>query len=279
MIEIKGITKRYGKHLYALKGINASLKERVTTVIGRNGAGKTTLVRILSTQLLPTSGTATIEGYDIIKDTKKVRNLISSIPQESQLIGILSPLEQMQLYLMAKGFSAQQAKAESKEALDQLELYDFRNAPSDTLSGGMKRKVFVAMALAAKSPVIFLDEPTTGLDPLSRIEVWSAIKRLTSKIILTTHYMEEAQELSNEVVVIDQGNIMTHGTIQHLLSTFNGKMRAEKLDGEEYDIKIANVAIKYIEKDKVDEFISKGYDIKRINLDDIFLSKGVMLES
>ncbi len=279
MIEIQGITKRYNKHVFALKGIEASLKERVTTVIGRNGAGKTTLIRILSTQLFPSSGTALIEGFDILKETKKVRQLISSIPQEAQLIGILSPLEQMQLYLMARGFSSSQAKEESKDALDELELYDFRNAPSDTLSGGMKRKVFVAMALAAKAPVIFLDEPTTGLDPLSRIEVWSAIKRLSSKIILTTHYMEEAQELSNEVVVIDQGKIITHGTVNNLLSTFNGKMRAEKLDGEEFDIKIANVAIKYIEQDRVDEFLRKGYDIKRINLDDIFLSKGVSLES
>ncbi|MCL4333577.1 MAG: ABC transporter ATP-binding protein [Candidatus Thermoplasmatota archaeon] len=279
MIEIQGITKRYNKHIFALKGIEASLKERVTTVIGRNGAGKTTLIRILSTQLFPSSGTALIEGFDILKETKKVRQLISSIPQEAQLIGILSPLEQMQLYLMARGFSTSQAKEESKDALDELELYDFRNAPSDTLSGGMKRKVFVAMALAAKAPVIFLDEPTTGLDPLSRIEVWSAIKRLSSKIILTTHYMEEAQELSNEVVVIDQGKIITQGTVNNLLSTFNGKMRAEKLDGEEFDIKIANVAIKYIEQDRVDEFLRKGYDIKRINLDDIFLSKGVSLES
>jgi ABC-2 type transport system ATP-binding protein len=279
MIEIQGITKRYNKHVFALKGIEASLKERVTTVIGRNGAGKTTLIRILSTQLFPSSGTALIEGFDILKETKKVRQLISSIPQEAQLIGILSPLEQMQLYLMARGFSTSQAKEESKDALDELELYDFRNAPSDTLSGGMKRKVFVAMALAAKAPVIFLDEPTTGLDPLSRIEVWSAIKRLSSKIILTTHYMEEAQELSNEVVVIDQGKIITQGTVNNLLSTFNGKMRAEKLDGEEFDIKIANVAIKYIEQDRVDEFLRKGYDIKRINLDDIFLSKGVSLES
>jgi ABC-2 type transport system ATP-binding protein len=279
MIEIEGVTKRYDRRFYALKGIDASLKERVTTVIGRNGAGKTTLIRILSTQLFPSSGTALIEGYDILKDTKKVRQLISSIPQEAQLIGILSPLEQMQLYLMARGFSSSQAKEESKYALDELELYDFRNAPSDTLSGGMKRKVFVAMALAAKAPVIFLDEPTTGLDPLSRIEVWSAIKRLSSKIILTTHYMEEAQELSNEVMVIDQGSVITQGSVSSLLSSFNGRMRAEKLDGEEFDIKIANVAIKYIDQDRVDEFLKKGYDIKRINLDDIFLSKGVSLES
>lgn len=279
MIEIEGLSKRYDKRTFALKNITALFKERVTTIIGRNGAGKTTLVRILSTQLTPTSGTAHIEGLDILKDTKKIRHIVSSIPQEAQLIGILSPLELMRLYLMARGFSALQAREESKNALDELELYDYRNVPSDTLSGGMKRKVFVAMALAAKASIIFLDEPTTGLDPLSRIEVWSAIKRLSSKIILTTHYMEEAQELANEVAVIDQGNVIAHGTIKELLSSYNGKMRAEKLDGEEFDIKIANVAIKYIEETRIEEFIKRGYDIKRVNLDDIFLSKGELLES
>jgi ABC-2 type transport system ATP-binding protein len=279
MIDIRGLRKRYDRKTYALNGVSALLERRVTTIIGRNGAGKTTLVRILSTQLFPTEGTALIEGLDIIRETKKVRKLISSIPQESQLIGILSPLEQMKLYLIARGFTSQQAITESKEALDELEMYQFRNVPSDTLSGGMKRKVFVAMALAAKAEVIFLDEPTTGLDPLSRIEVWSAIKRLSSKIILTTHYMEEAQELSEDVVVMDNGNIIAHGGISELLSNYEGKMRAEKLDGEEYDIRIANIAIKYIGQDKVEEFIRKGYDIKKVSLDDIFLSKGVLLES
>ncbi len=279
MIEIKGLGKRYDRKTIALKSIDAIFKDRVTTIIGRNGAGKTTLVRILSTQLTPTYGTASIEGLDILKDTKKIREIVSSIPQEAQLIGILSPLEHMRLYLMARGFSVAQAREESKSALDDLDLYDFRNAPSDTLSGGMKRKVFVAMALAAKAPVIFLDEPTTGLDPLSRIEVWSAIKRLSSNIILTTHYMEEAQELANEVAVINDGNVIAHGTIRELLSPYNGKMRAEKLDGDEYDIKIANVAIKYIDGGRIEEFVKKGYDIKRVNLDDIFLSRGVLLES
>ncbi|MEM1613884.1 MAG: ABC transporter ATP-binding protein, partial [Thermoplasmatales archaeon] len=243
------------------------------------GAGKTTLVRILSTQLTPTEGSAKINGLDIIKDTKRVRKVISSIPQESQLIGILSPLEQIQLYLIARGFSASDARNLGKQALDELEMYDFKDVPSDTLSGGMKRKVFVAMALASGADVIFLDEPTTGLDPLSRVEVWSAIKRLQSEIILTTHYMEEAQELSREVVVIDGGTIIAKGRISDLLSSYKGKVRAEKVDGNEFDIKIANIAIRYIEESRIEEFVKKGYDIKRISLDDIFLSRGVILES
>ncbi|MEM0130488.1 MAG: ABC transporter ATP-binding protein, partial [Thermoplasmatales archaeon] len=249
------------------------------TIIGRNGAGKTTLVRILSTQLTPTEGVARINGLDVIRDTKRVRKIISSIPQESQLIGILSPLEQIQLYLIARGYSASDARNQGKQALDELEMYDFKDVPSDTLSGGMKRKVFVAMALASGADVIFLDEPTTGLDPLSRVEVWSAIKRLPSDIILTTHYMEEAQELSREVVVIDGGAIIAKGKISDLLSPYRGKVRAEKVDGNEFDIKIANIAIRYIEESRIEEFVKRGYDIKKISLDDIFLSKGVMLES
>ncbi|MEM0128142.1 MAG: ABC transporter ATP-binding protein [Thermoplasmatales archaeon] len=279
MIEIERISKTYDKRHYALRDVTSTFRERVTTIIGRNGAGKTTLVRILSTQLLPTQGGAKINGLDIMADTKKVRRIISSIPQESQLIGILSPLEQIQLYLIARGFSASDAKKEGKNALDELEMFDFKDAPSDTLSGGMKRKVFVAMALASGADVIFLDEPTTGLDPLSRVEVWSAIKRLPSEIILTTHYMEEAQELSSEVVVIDGGTIIAKGAIGELLSPYNGKVRAEKIDGDEFDIKIANIAIRYIEESRVEEFIEKGYDIKKINLDDVFLSRGVLLES
>jgi len=279
MIDIDHISKSYDRKHYAIKDIAVKISERVTTIIGRNGAGKTTLIRILSTQLMPTTGTASINGLDILRDTKRVRKIISSIPQESQLIGILSPLEQIQLYLIARGFSARDAKRAGEEALDELELYDFRDVPSDTLSGGMKRKVFVAMALASGADVIFMDEPTTGLDPLSRVEVWSAIKRLPSEIILTTHYMEEAQELSKEVVVIDGGSVIARGSIKDLLSPYNGKVRAEKVDGDEFDIKVANIAIKYVEEDRVEEFIRKGYDIKRITLDDIFLSRGVLLES
>jgi ABC-2 type transport system ATP-binding protein len=279
MIEIKGLKKRYSKNFYALNGIDLNIDRRVTTIIGRNGAGKTTFIRILSTQLSPSEGTATIQGYDIMKDTKKVREIISSIPQEAQPIGILSPMEQVKLYLIAKGFSAQQASKAAREALEELDMDSFRNSPSDTLSGGMKRKVFVAMALASNSEVIFLDEPTTGLDPLSRMEVWSAVKRLKSKVILTTHYMEEAQELSETVCVMDSGRVVSYGTIQELLKNYENMMRAEKMGGTVYDIMIGNIAIKYIGKSDIDKFLQMGYDIKNINLDDLFLSKGVSLES
>ncbi|MGC8546197.1 MAG: ABC transporter ATP-binding protein [Thermoplasmata archaeon] len=279
MIEIEGLKKRYSRNFYALKGIDLNIDRRVTTIIGRNGAGKTTLIRILSTQLSPSEGSATIEGYDIMKDTRKVREIISSIPQEAQPIGILSPMEQVKLYLIAKGFSAQQASKAAREALEELDMDNFRNSPSDTLSGGMKRKVFVAMALASNSEVIFLDEPTTGLDPLSRMEVWSAVKRLKSKVILTTHYMEEAQELSDTVCVMDSGKAVSYGTIQELLKSYENMMRAEKMGGTVYDIMVGNIAIKYIGKSDVDKFLQMGYDIKNINLDDLFLSKGVSLES
>ncbi len=279
MIEITDLHKKYSRNFVALKGLNLLLDNRVSTIIGRNGAGKTTLLRILSTQLYPTKGTAIIEGYDIIKETRKVRSIISSIPQEAQPIGILSPMEQIKLYLIARGFTAQQAGKEARFALDELDMDEFRNSPSDTLSGGMKRKMFVAMALASNSDVIFLDEPTTGLDPLSRMEVWSAIKRLKSKIILTTHYMDEAQELSDFVAVMDQGDVISRGTIKEILKVFDGKMRAERIDGETYDIKVGNIAVKYIDKSKVDEFLRMGYDIKQVNLNDVFLTRGMNLES
>ena len=225
MIETQDIVKRYKNGTKALNGISLTLDKRVSAVIGMNGAGKTTLIRILSTQLEPTSGKASINGLDIMKDVYAIRKNIVSIPQEASPIGILTPFEHVKLYLVGRGMSMSDAERNANISLDQLELREFKHKPSDTLSGGMKRKVFVAMALSSNVDTVFLDEPTTGLDPLSRMEVWSAIRQLEGNVILTTHYMDEAQELSNEVVMIHDGKVLEKGEIKDLLSKFKGLVR------------------------------------------------------
>ncbi len=278
MIHVEDLHKRYGD-VHALRGITIDLDSKVTSIIGRNGAGKTTFIRILSTQLKPSSGTVKINGFDLEKDIEKIRKIILSIPQESQPVGIMTPLEHLILYLTARGYSMSDARIEGKKALEELEMDEFRDKPCDELSGGMKRKVYVAMALASRVDLVFLDEPTTGLDPLSRMEVWNSVRKLDSNIILTTHYMEEASELSSNVVVFNEGKITGSGSIEELLSPFKGKVRVEKIDGEDFDIKIGRLSIKYIGKEKVDEYLSRGYDIKNITLDDLFISRGVILES
>lgn len=278
MIETKALTKKYSDGVLALKSISLNTNKRVTSVIGRNGAGKTTLLRILSTQLLPSSGEVYVNSVDIIKHPDKIRNRIVSIPQEAAPIGVLTAFEQVKLYLVGRGFSYVSSTQEANVALDNIGLREFKHSPTDTLSGGMKRKVFVAMALASNAEMVFLDEPTTGLDPLSRMEVWSAVRQIDSEIILTTHYMEEAQEMSDEVVLVETGSILEHGTVRSLLSRYDNLVRAETTQRCEDCVKIANTYIKYIHKDRVQEYVERGFTIKGINLDDLFISRGVDLE-
>ena len=278
MIEVKKLTKKYSDSVLALNEVSFKADKRVTSIIGRNGAGKTTLLRILSTQLLPSSGEAYVNGVDIIRHPDKIRSRIVSIPQEAAPIGVLTAFEQVKMYLVGRGFSYSSSTLEANRSLDEIGLREFKNTPTDTLSGGMKRKVFVAMALASNADTVFLDEPTTGLDPLSRMEVWSAIRQINSDIILTTHYMEEAQELSDEVILVETGNILEQGTVENLLARFKNLVRAETTKPCEDCIKIANTHIRYIHKDRVQEYVERGFTIKSINLDDLFISRGVNLE-
>ncbi len=279
MIEVKNLVKKYSDDVVALRGISFNANERLTSIIGRNGAGKTTLLRILSTQLMPTSGSVTINGIDIIRKPDDIRNKIVSIPQEASPIGVLTAFEQVKLYLVGRRFSYMEATREANRSLNEIGLGDFKNTPTDTLSGGMKRKVFVAMALASNAEIVFLDEPTTGLDPLSRMEVWSAIRQIDSHVILTTHYMEEAMELSDEVFLVDTGNIIEQGTVESLLSKFEGMFRAETTEPCSDCIRVSNTYIRYIKKNKVQEYLEKGFTIKNVTLDDLFISRGVSLES
>ncbi|MEM0097774.1 MAG: ABC transporter ATP-binding protein [Conexivisphaerales archaeon] len=279
MIELQELEKVYKNGQVALRGISASFKGRVTSIIGRNGAGKTTLMRILSTQLIPTSGSATINGMDILHEQDRIRKNLVSIPQEGRPIGLLTPFEHLKIYLAARGMSFQGATEASQYALKKLELWEFRNSPTDTLSGGMKRKLFVAMAIASGAETVFLDEPTTGLDPVSRLEVWSSIKELSSEVLLTTHYMEEAMALSDDIVFIDNGMIIKKGTINELLMDFDGKIRVESTQPVSGWTRIGNTYISYVDTDSASAYVRKGYSVKQVTLEDLFVRYGVQIES
>lgn len=280
MIEVRALEKRYSDGNYALRKVSFRLDKRVTAIIGRNGAGKTTLMRILSTQLEQTSGKANIDGYDTLKDADKVRRIVVSIPQEASPIGYLTPMEHLKMYLVARGIPLAEAAKRSVKALKTLEMANAADTPTDMLSGGMKRKVFVAMALASDADMVFLDEPTTGLDPLSRFEVWSAIKELKGRIILTTHYMEEAAELAEDVIMMEAGKIMQRGTVEQLLDKFKGMVRAETNDSRRsHSFSVGNTYIKYIRIGESEKYVKQGYSIKKITLDDLFISRGVAIES
>lgn len=271
MIGIARLTKRYEDGTKALDGVTLRLDKRITTILGRNGAGKTTLIRIMSTQLLPSSGTVTINGLDVVKDVGMVRDIISSIPQEMKVMGIATPYDHVEMYLNARGIPPDEIGALAEKALKDLELWRVRDKSTADLSGGMRRKVFVAMALASKAEVIFLDEPTTGLDPISRIEVWSALKRLECDIVITTHYMEEAKELSDEVVLIDKGTVVAQGSVPGLLRRFDGKVR---VDGPRGRYKVGGSRISYVSPGRARALVGRGYAIRPISLEDLFISGG-----
>jgi len=266
VIETINLSKVYKDGTVALDDVTFKFSGKVLTLLGRNGAGKTTLTRILSTQLLPTKGEVYVEGYDVVKEANRVRKIITSIPQEAQPIGMASPFEHLLMFLTAKGFSIKEAEENARKVLKEVGLWEVKDKPSDELSGGMKRKIFVAMALASNSEVVFLDEPTTGLDPYSRTEVWSVLKSMKSKIVLTTHYMEEAEELSEEVILLHKGKIIAKGAIPSLLEKFNGKVRVEGVG----DIKVGRLRISYVDKEEAKNYIGK-YVVKPITLEDLFI--------
>ncbi len=190
---------------------------QIFTLLGRNGAGKTTFLRIASTQLMPTAGAVTVLGLDAVKDAKRLRERIAMTPQEAETIYPLTPRDHVLLNLRMRGMPKEEAKKRAQEALEDLELGEVADINSDWLSGGLKQRVIVAMALRTDAELIFLDEPTIGLDPLNRRRVWDQLTRLKREgrtIILTTHYMDEAEALSDNLVIVNRGRVVAGGTPQ-----------------------------------------------------------------
>ncbi len=220
-IEAIKLSKNYGSRVFALKDVDFKIDLKgMFAIIGKNGAGKTTLIRILSTQLLPTYGEAYIDGIDVIKDAHKVREIIAAVPQEARAIPWLTPIQTVLSYLMWRGLSYREAREKGIEALRTLGLDNVENEKNRKLSGGQKRKVLVATVLASEAPLIFLDEPTTGLDYLSRKELWSLLSKMKRDrlIILTTHYLEEAEILGDLIGILDRGKLLDLGDINSLRS-------------------------------------------------------------
>ena len=218
-LTVKGLTKEYEKGKRALKSFSLAVPAKgIFALIGRNGAGKTTLIRILSTQLSPTSGTAQISGLDILKDTDALREIIACVPQEGRAVGWLTPRQFLSSYLMWRGFTSKEANLLLEKSLDELGIKKYADTLNRLLSGGTKRKVLVGMVMASGAKVIFLDEPTTGLDPISRDELWRTLVKLKKDhfIFLTTHYLEEAEKLADKIGVVEDGKLMALGTMAEL---------------------------------------------------------------
>jgi ABC-2 type transport system ATP-binding protein len=218
-LECQGLTKIYEDQRKALENVSFTVQTSgIFGLIGRNGAGKTTLIRILATKLQPTAGTASINGFDILTQEGKLRETIAIVPQEARTIRWMTPKQTVFSYLLWRGYSYSEAKRLACESLAKLGLEECADVLTSRLSGGTKRKVLIATVTASEADVIFLDEPTTGLDPISRRELWEILKKLGKErfIFLTTHYLEEAEQLADKIGILNEGKLVSIGTLAEL---------------------------------------------------------------
>jgi len=229
VVEVAGLGKTYPGGTEALRSVSFSVhRGEVFCLLGRNGAGKTTLLRILATQLRPTGGQATVFGLDVAREPKGVRSRISVLPQEARPLMMLSAYDHVRLMCMIRGMSRADAARRSQELMEQFELWDHRDKLCADLSGGLRQRVLLCMALSSNPELLFLDEPTIGLDPVGRRQVWAAVRRLTKSgvtVLLTTHYMDEAERLSDRLAIIDKGQLAFLGTVEEAKAVTGAGMR------------------------------------------------------
>lgn len=218
-IHAEGLVKRFGETT-ALDGVDLTVRTgTVLGVLGPNGAGKTTTVRILSTLVTPDEGHATVAGYDIEKDAHQVRQLIGLTGQYASVDESLTGVENLLLIGRLLGFSRRAAKARAHELLERFSLTEAGGRAAKGYSGGMRRRLDLAASLVGDARLLFLDEPTTGLDPRSRLELWDVVRGLVADgvtVLLTTQYLEEADALADEIVVVDHGKVIAKGTPDEL---------------------------------------------------------------
>lgn len=215
MIEIKDITKKY-RSLVAVNHVNLTIQDgELFGLLGVNGAGKTTLISMLSTLVQPTSGTASLMGYDLIKEKEEIKKIMSVSPQETAIAPLLTVKENLSFF---SEIYEMEDYAYLEEIIHLFHLEEVLNKKAKTLSGGYKRRLSIAISLLSKPKVLFLDEPTLGLDVFARRELWKIILSLKGKItiVLTSHYLEEIEALCDRIAVIHKGNIIFEGKIEEM---------------------------------------------------------------
>ncbi|MEC0090666.1 ATP-binding cassette domain-containing protein [Paenibacillus macquariensis] len=218
-VEARGLVKNFGDNR-AVDGVNLNVRAgTIYGVLGPNGAGKTTTIGMLATLLRPDAGSARIFGHDVVKESQIVRQLIGVTGQYASVDESLSATENLIIFSRLLGLGRAEARQKADELLEEFGLTEAAKRPLKNFSGGMRRRLDLAASLIAQPPLIFLDEPTTGLDPRTRTQMWDTIRRLVktgSTILLTTQYLEEADQLADRIAVIDHGRVVAEGTVDEL---------------------------------------------------------------
>lgn len=300
VIRARDLHKSFGAN-HVLRGINMDVRRgTMLALLGPNGAGKTTTVRILTTLLKPDKGDLYVEGYDVLKEADKVRSVIGLTGQSAAVDELLTGRENLIMMGRLYRLTRQSAVKRAEELLKEFDLVKAADRPAKTYSGGMRRKLDLAVSLIATPPVIFLDEPTTGLDPRSRLAMWDIIKRLVANgttILLTTQYLEEADQLADRIIVIDGGRVIAEGTASQLkakvgkdrlelsfpdaasLAAASQLLGAGTADGndKEHSLSVVINNVNRDVKDILDKLASKKIEViamavHKPTLDDVFLS-------
>ncbi len=286
VIEAKNLTKSYGA-TEVLRGINLRVvRGTMLALLGPNGAGKTTTVRILSTLLSFDGGIATVEGYDVVTQADKVRGVIGLTGQSAAVDELLTGRENLVMMGQLYRLTPDSAKARAVELLEEFDLVKAADRTAKTYSGGMRRRLDLAVSLIATPPVIFLDEPTTGLDPRSRLSMWAIIEKLLDSgttILLTTQYLDEADQLADKIVVIDEGVVIAQGTSTELKSKV-GNDRLELIFSGEAIMKnalelLGNRVIDTDSKDFSATVIIKDPNVDVRQVLDLLANKKIKVES
>ncbi|MFE9793195.1 ATP-binding cassette domain-containing protein [Streptomyces goshikiensis] len=225
-VEVRGLVKHYGE-TKALDGVDLDVREgTVLGVLGPNGAGKTTLVRCLSTLVIPDAGTAFVAGYDVVRQPRQLRRTIGLTGQYASVDEKLSGRENLYMIGRLLDLSRKDARTRADELLERFSLTDAAKKAAMHYSGGMRRRLDLAASMIGHPAVLYLDEPTTGLDPRTRNEVWDEVQRMVSEgvtVLLTTQYMEEAEQLASELTVIDKGKVIASGKVDELKARVGGR--------------------------------------------------------
>lgn len=261
VIEVKNLVKKYGD-VIAVNGISFDVfRGEIFSLVGPNGAGKTTTVEILECLRSPTSGSVKILGLDVARDEAKIKKRIGVVPQEFNTFERLTVRENVELIARIYG-----VKRELRRDLERLGLWEVRNKRFETLSGGMKQRVGIAMALVNEPELLFLDEPTRGLDPQARRELWETIKDLKkagATILLTTHYMEEVEALADRAAIIVRGKLVATGAVDELVAKYGGDIKIV-VKGEKRARGILKRFTKKVSVDERGEITGMFQDRKRV---------------
>lgn len=287
-IVAKGVSKTYEKDVKALVGMDLTMnKGEVFTILGPNGAGKTTFLRILCTQLMPTSGDATILGDSVLNDPEAVRKNIAMVPQDAMAYANFTPWDYAYYFCLLRGMDKATSKAKTEEAIKAMLMWDKKDTPCQSMSGGEKRRALIAATIASDAPVMMLDEPTSGLDAIGRRNVWSTLRERAAQgktIILTTHMMDEAEMVSDRLAIMSKGKLITIGTTAEIKKKVPFKYRVivpeEEIDKSKFSeiTKIGDRLVIYLKTDEeaielVGDMLRKGVQAEAapVTLEDAFV--------